>query len=62
MPLWLSIHHFSIVKRRFHERLSTFQEIGMLVVALRMLFGDATKCLGLVFGVALSTLLLCQQV
>ena len=34
----------------------------MLVVALRMLFGDATKCLGLVFGVALSTLLLCQQV
>jgi putative ABC transport system permease protein len=45
-----------------YERLSTFQEIGMLVVALRMLFGDATKCLGLVFGVALSTLLLCQQV
>lgn len=34
----------------------------MLVVALRMLFGDATKCLGLVFGVALSTLLVCQQV
>ncbi|NQW47321.1 MAG: hypothetical protein HQ464_06080 [Planctomycetes bacterium] len=34
----------------------------MFVVALRMLFGDATKCLGLVFGVALSTLLLCQQV
>jgi hypothetical protein len=30
----------------------------MFVFALRMLFGDATKCLGLVYGVALSTLLL----
>ena len=27
-----------------------------------MLLGDPTKCLGLVFGVALSTLLVCQQV
>jgi len=34
----------------------------MLVVALRMLLGDRTKCLGLVFGMALSTLLVCQQV
>ena len=34
----------------------------MLTTALRMLLGDPTKCLGLVFGVALSTLLVCQQV
>ena len=34
----------------------------MFVTALRMLLGDKTKCLGLVFGVALSTLLVCQQV
>jgi putative ABC transport system permease protein len=34
----------------------------VLIVALRMLFGDRTKCLGLVFGVAFSTLLICQQV
>lgn len=34
----------------------------MLLTALRMLLGDKTKCLGLVFGVALSTLLVCQQV
>ena len=34
----------------------------MFRTALRMLLGDATKCLGLVFGVALSTLLVCQQV
>ncbi|MEM8757857.1 MAG: ABC transporter permease [Planctomycetota bacterium] len=34
----------------------------MLRTALRMLLGDKTKCLGLVFGVALSTLLVCQQV
>ncbi len=33
----------------------------MLTVALRMLLGDKTKCLGLVFGVAFSTLLVCQQ-
>jgi len=33
----------------------------MLRVALRMLLGDTTKCLGLVFGVAFSTLLVCQQ-
>ena len=34
----------------------------MLRTALRMLLGDTTKCLGLVFGVAFSTLLICQQV
>ncbi|MEL6739275.1 MAG: FtsX-like permease family protein [Planctomycetota bacterium] len=34
----------------------------MFTTALRMLLGDPTKCLGLVFGVALSTLLVCQQV
>ncbi len=34
----------------------------MLLTAIRMLVGDKTKCLGLVFGVALSTLLVCQQV
>lgn len=34
----------------------------MLTTALRMLLGDKTKCLGLVFGVAFSTLLVCQQV
>ena len=34
----------------------------MLRTALRMLLGDRTKCLGLVFGVAFSTLLVCQQV
>ncbi len=34
----------------------------MFRTALRMLLGDTTKCLGLVFGVALSTLLVCQQV
>jgi putative ABC transport system permease protein len=34
----------------------------MLITALRMLLGDRTKCLGLVFGVAFSTLLICQQV
>ena len=34
----------------------------MLRTALRMLLGDKTKCLGLVFGVAFSTLLVCQQV
>ena len=34
----------------------------MLTTALRMLLGDKTKCLGLVFGVAFSTLLICQQV
>ena len=34
----------------------------MLRVALRMLLGDTTKCLGLVFGIAFSTLLICQQV
>ncbi|MEO0631687.1 MAG: ABC transporter permease, partial [Planctomycetota bacterium] len=34
----------------------------MLRTAIRMLVGDKTKCLGLVFGVALSTLLVCQQV
>ncbi len=33
----------------------------MYRVALRMLLGDKTKCLGLVFGVAFSTLLVCQQ-
>ncbi|MEL6330239.1 MAG: ABC transporter permease [Planctomycetota bacterium] len=30
--------------------------------ALRMLLGDKTKCLGLVFGVMLTTLLMCQQI
>ena len=30
-------------------------------VALRMLFGDRTKYLGLVFGVAFATLLVTQQ-
>lgn len=34
----------------------------MMIVALRMLVGDRTKLLGLVFGVAFSTLLICQQV
>lgn len=34
----------------------------MFRTALRMLLGDKVKCLGLVFGVALSTLLICQQV
>lgn len=34
----------------------------MLTTALRMLLGDTTKCLGLIFGVAFSTLLVCQQV
>lgn len=34
----------------------------MITVALRMLIGDKTKLLGLVFGVAFSTLLICQQV
>lgn len=34
----------------------------MFRTALRMLIGDKTKCLGLVFGVAFSTLLICQQV
>ncbi len=34
----------------------------MMRTALRMLLGDKTKCLGLVFGVAFSTLLVCQQV
>lgn len=34
----------------------------MITTALRMLIGDKTKLLGLVFGVAFSTLLICQQV
>lgn len=34
----------------------------MVTIALRMLLGDKTKMLGLVFGVAFSTLLICQQV
>lgn len=34
----------------------------MMSVALRMLLGDRTKLLGLVFGVAFSTMLICQQV
>ena len=34
----------------------------MITVALRMLIGDKTKMLGLIFGVAFSTLLICQQV
>ncbi|MDX2148670.1 MAG: ABC transporter permease [Planctomycetota bacterium] len=34
----------------------------MMIVGLRMLIGDKTKLLGLVFGVAFSTLLICQQV
>jgi len=34
----------------------------VITVALRMLFGDRTKLLGLLFGVAFSTLLICQQV
>lgn len=33
----------------------------MYRTALRMLLGDRTKCIGLVAGVALSTLLVCQQ-
>ncbi len=33
----------------------------MYRTALRMLLGDPVKCIGLVMGVALSTLLLCQQ-
>ncbi|MEO1277332.1 MAG: FtsX-like permease family protein [Planctomycetota bacterium] len=34
----------------------------MMTTALRMLLGDKTKLLGLIFGVAFSTLLICQQV
>ncbi|TVQ30962.1 MAG: FtsX-like permease family protein [Phycisphaeraceae bacterium] len=34
----------------------------MYRTALRMLIGDKTKLLGLIFGVAFSTLLICQQV
>ncbi|MEO1718176.1 MAG: ABC transporter permease [Planctomycetota bacterium] len=34
----------------------------MFRTALRMLFGDKTKCVGLVFGVMLTTLLMCQQI
>jgi len=34
----------------------------VITVALRMLIGDKTKMLGLIFGVAFSTLLICQQV
>lgn len=34
----------------------------MLRIALWMLLGDRTKCLGLVLGLAFSTLLICQQV
>ena len=34
----------------------------MLRTALRMLLGDKVKFLGLVLGVSLSTLLICQQV
>lgn len=34
----------------------------MITIALRMLLGDKAKLLGLVFGVAFSTLLICQQV
>ncbi|TVQ62843.1 MAG: FtsX-like permease family protein [Phycisphaerales bacterium] len=34
----------------------------MITTALRMLIGDKTKLLGLIFGVAFSTLLICQQV
>lgn len=30
-------------------------------VALKMLFGDTAKLLGLIFGMAFSTLLICQQ-
>ncbi|MDX1971379.1 MAG: ABC transporter permease [Candidatus Sumerlaeia bacterium] len=33
----------------------------MWLIALKMLFGDQTKYLGLVLGVAFSTLLICQQ-
>jgi putative ABC transport system permease protein len=33
----------------------------MAVIALRMLFGDRAKYLGLIFGVAFSTLLIAQQ-
>jgi len=35
---------------------------GMLSVALKMLFGDRAKVLGLVFGVAFATLLVTQQI
>ncbi len=34
----------------------------MMRLGLKMLFGDPIKCLGLVLGVALCTLLICQQV
>jgi putative ABC transport system permease protein len=34
----------------------------VITIALRMLLGDKAKLLGLVFGVAFSTLLICQQV
>ena len=34
----------------------------MITTALRMLLGDKTKLIGLIFGVAFSTLLICQQV
>lgn len=34
----------------------------MITTALRMLLGDRTKLIGLIFGVAFSTLLICQQV
>jgi putative ABC transport system permease protein len=34
----------------------------VITVALRMLLGDRTKLIGLLFGVAFSTLLICQQV
>ena len=33
----------------------------MLTVALKMLFGDPMKLIGLVFGIAFSTLLMSQQ-
>jgi len=34
----------------------------VITTALRMLLGDRTKLIGLIFGVAFSTLLICQQV
>ena len=33
----------------------------MLKIALKMLFGDATKCVGLIFAIAFSSLLIMQQ-
>jgi putative ABC transport system permease protein len=43
------------------ERFGQTSEAGMDGVALKMLFGDRAKYIGLIFGIAFSTMLMSNQ-